>query len=106
MVLTKADLCENIAEKIAAVKAVAVGLDSLVNSVIEQDGCGQILPYIQKGQTVALIGSSGVGKPRRGLPSPNRGWDSVLRLVEAQKRFSLVNGFSFQNSKNNQNRVA
>ena len=73
MVLTKVDSCENIAKKIAAVKAVAVGVDSLVNSVIEQDGCGQILPCIQKGQTFALIGSSGVGKPRRACPLQTEG---------------------------------
>ena len=62
VVLTKADLCDKLAEKRLAVEAVAMGTDVLVTSAIEQDGCEQILSYIQEGQTVALIGSSGVGK--------------------------------------------
>lgn len=62
VVLTKADLCGNIVERISAVEAVAMGTDILVTSSIEQDGYEQILHYIKEGQTVALIGSSGVGK--------------------------------------------
>jgi len=62
VVLTKADLCGDIDEKLLAVEAVAMGADILITSAIEQDGYEQILPYIKNGQTVALIGSSGVGK--------------------------------------------
>lgn len=62
VVLTKTDLCENITEKILAIEAVTMGTDILVTSAIERDGYRQILPYIKAGQTVALIGSSGVGK--------------------------------------------
>jgi len=62
IVLTKADLCENIAEKLSAVNAVAMGADILVTSANSQDGYNQILPYIKEKHTVALIGSSGVGK--------------------------------------------
>lgn len=62
VVLTKADLCENVAEKLLSIEGVTMGADVLVTSAIEQDGYRQILPYIREGQTVALIGSSGVGK--------------------------------------------
>lgn len=62
ILLTKADLCEDISEKKAAVAAVAVGTDVLVTSSIEQDGYESILPYLNREQTIALIGSSGVGK--------------------------------------------
>lgn len=62
VVLTKADLCENIAEKLLAIKAVAMGADILVTSAIEADGYEQVLPYIKEGNTIAMIGSSGVGK--------------------------------------------
>lgn len=62
VVLTKADLCGNTAEKLSSVKAVAMGADILITSAIEQDGYEQVLPYIKEGHTVALIGSSGVGK--------------------------------------------
>ena len=62
ILLTKADLCGDISEKKAAVSAVAVGVDVLVTSSMEHDGDKSILPYLAAGQTIALIGSSGVGK--------------------------------------------
>lgn len=62
VVLTKADLCGNTAEKLSSVEAVAMGADILITSAIEQDGYEQVLPYIKEGHTIALIGSSGVGK--------------------------------------------
>lgn len=62
IILTKADLCSNVAQKEAEVTAVAAGVDILVTSSLEQDGCSSILPYLKDGKTIALIGSSGVGK--------------------------------------------
>jgi ribosome biogenesis GTPase len=62
ILLTKADLCEDISEKKAAVSDVAVGVDVLVTSSIKNDGYESIQPYLIAGQTIALIGSSGVGK--------------------------------------------
>lgn len=62
VVLTKADLCKNTAEKLSSVEGVAMGADILITSAIEQDGYEQVLPYIKEGHTIALIGSSGVGK--------------------------------------------
>lgn len=62
IVLTKSDLCEAIAEKLLSVETVAMGADILVTSSIEHDGYQRILPYVKEGKTVALIGSSGVGK--------------------------------------------
>jgi ribosome biogenesis GTPase len=62
VVLTKADLCENTAEKLSSVEAVAMGADILITSAIELDGYEQVLSHIKEGHTIALIGSSGVGK--------------------------------------------
>ena len=62
VVLTKADLCSDIAEKLSEVENVAVGADILVTSSVEEDGCEQVARYIKAGSTIALIGSSGVGK--------------------------------------------
>lgn len=62
VVLTKSDLCAEIDAQIRAVETVAVGTDILVTSGLAQDGYRQLLPYLQAGRTVALIGSSGVGK--------------------------------------------
>lgn len=62
IVLTKADLCDDLAHKLSDLKSVAIGVDVLVTTSMSDDGYLQVLAYIQEGQTVAFIGSSGVGK--------------------------------------------
>ena len=62
VVLTKADLCGNVAQKQLEVESVAVGVPILVVSSTAEDGYAQILPYVTAGRTVAFVGSSGVGK--------------------------------------------
>ena len=62
VVLTKSDLCEDLANKLMAVNSVALGVEVLVTTSMSEDGCQQLLEYIKQGETVAFIGSSGVGK--------------------------------------------
>ena len=62
VVLTKADLCDDLDQKQAEVSAIAIGIDVLVTTALEKEGYSQILSYITEGKTVAFIGSSGVGK--------------------------------------------
>lgn len=62
VVLTKADLCEDLSRKQAEVEAIAMGVMILITSAMESDGYRQIMPYITAGKTVAFVGSSGVGK--------------------------------------------
>ena len=62
VVLTKADLCGNVAQKQLEVESVAVGVPILAVSSMAEDGYAQILPYVTPGSTVAFVGSSGVGK--------------------------------------------
>ncbi|MHB1006358.1 MAG: ribosome small subunit-dependent GTPase A [Chloroflexota bacterium] len=62
VVLTKADLCEDLPAKRSSVEQIAVGVDVLVTSSMTKDGYESILRYIAPGRTVALMGSSGVGK--------------------------------------------
>lgn len=62
VVLTKADLCNDIGGKLYATTAVALGVDILVISTMHDDGYEEIREYINPGETVAFIGSSGVGK--------------------------------------------
>ncbi len=62
IVLTKADLCGDLASRLAEVAAVSVGTDVVVCSSKGDGGYRDILPYIQAGKTIAFIGSSGVGK--------------------------------------------
>ena len=62
IVLTKSDLCQDICSKLIEVNSIAIGVDVLVTSSIGEEDYSQILGYTKEGQTVAFIGSSGVGK--------------------------------------------
>lgn len=62
VVLTKADLCPDVASRLRAAESCAMGVDILMVSALAEDGYDALLPYIRSGETVALIGSSGVGK--------------------------------------------
>ena len=62
VVLTKADLCANLAQKQREVEAITMGVDILTASAMEADGYRQIMSYVTEGRTVAFVGSSGVGK--------------------------------------------
>ncbi|MBD2508594.1 ribosome small subunit-dependent GTPase A [Nostoc muscorum FACHB-395] len=62
LVLNKADLCNSLEEYLAQVEAVALGVPIVVLSATNHQGLDGLKPYLQTGQTVALLGSSGVGK--------------------------------------------
>ncbi len=62
VLLTKADLCDDLPGKLALVEGVAAGVDIITVSVLEKGGCQQIAPYLTEGKTLAFVGSSGVGK--------------------------------------------
>ena len=62
IVLTKADLCNNVDEKLLEVESIAIGIDIVVTTSMYSDGYENIKKYITTGKTVAFIGASGVGK--------------------------------------------
>lgn len=62
IVLTKADICDNVQEMLSELAAVACGVDVLVTSSMSEDGYVSVKEYLGIGKTIALIGSSGVGK--------------------------------------------
>lgn len=62
VVLTKSDLCSDISAKLSEVYSVAIGVDVLVTTSMNDDGYTAVNKYTGKGKTVAFIGSSGVGK--------------------------------------------
>jgi ribosome biogenesis GTPase len=62
VVLNKADLCPDGAARVAEVSDVAMGVPVLATSALRGDGVDQLAKYIGGGKTVALLGSSGVGK--------------------------------------------
>lgn len=62
IILSKADLVTDLKAKMHQVSSVAIGVPVIAVSVLEGTGTEEILPYLAPGKTVALIGSSGVGK--------------------------------------------
>jgi len=62
VVLNKADLRTDLADVIAAVAAVAPGVPVVAVRARDSGGLEPLGPYLVAGKTVALLGSSGVGK--------------------------------------------
>lgn len=62
VVLSKADLCENVEEKIDEVKQTVGATSVIAISAVQSSGLDEVLKFLQPGITAILIGSSGVGK--------------------------------------------
>jgi ribosome biogenesis GTPase len=62
VVLTKADLCDDPGARMADVRDIAPAVAVHVVSSITGEGLPGLSPYVVPGRTVALVGSSGVGK--------------------------------------------
>lgn len=62
IVLTKADLCPDLQQRLDEIASVSVGADVIVCSCKVENGFESVNSYIAEGKTIAFIGSSGVGK--------------------------------------------
>ena len=62
VVLTKADLCADVAEAVLVVESVAIGVPVHPVSNVTGEGIDQLAPHLRPGRTAVLLGSSGVGK--------------------------------------------
>lgn len=62
IVLSKTDLCDDVNDARAMVEPIAVGVDIHLTSSVTGEGMDELLPYLQGGRTVAVLGSSGAGK--------------------------------------------
>ena len=62
VVLSKADLCDDVALKVEITKAVCDKADVIAISSLTGYGLEQLAPYLQANKTIAIVGSSGVGK--------------------------------------------
>jgi len=62
IILSKSDLCDRVADSINEVQSVARGVPIHAISVVTGSGLHDIAQYFRRGLTIALIGSSGVGK--------------------------------------------
>lgn len=61
IVLTKSDLCQNLEKKLTEISEVALGVDVLTVSSLNND-YDAVKEYLKPGKTISFIGSSGVGK--------------------------------------------
>ncbi|MBM7692537.1 ribosome biogenesis GTPase [Peribacillus deserti] len=62
IVLNKADLCEDIGQKLIELEAVTFGVPIMVMSALFEEGHVKILEFLKEGKTGVFTGSSGVGK--------------------------------------------
>lgn len=62
VLLTKADLCDDAGRRVAEVESAAPGVPVHAVSALEDQGRGELAPYLRPGRTIAVTGSSGAGK--------------------------------------------
>ncbi len=62
IILSKSDLCDEVEDRITETQRVAGGVPIHAISIVNQEGLKELTRYFLQGQTVALLGSSGVGK--------------------------------------------
>jgi ribosome biogenesis GTPase / thiamine phosphate phosphatase len=62
VVLTKADLCDDVEAAVAEVESIAIGVPVHAVSNVTGEGVDELRPYFAGNRTVAALGSSGVGK--------------------------------------------
>lgn len=62
IVLTKADLCDDLARAVSEVEKISCFSDVITVSMYDDDICDKFSRYFAENQTCAFIGSSGVGK--------------------------------------------
>jgi ribosome biogenesis GTPase len=62
VILNKADLCDDIPTRVAAIGLSAAGVAIYAMSAATNQGLEALAPYLGRGHTVVFLGSSGVGK--------------------------------------------
>ncbi len=73
IVLNKTDLCDDVDSRIAEVKKIAHTTPVVAVCALDENGILPLKKFINKGNTVALLGSSGVGKSQ--IINTLIGWD-------------------------------
>ena len=61
IVLTKSSICNDV-KRIVETEAIAIGVPIFVVDSLEHTGIDSLKQFVSSGKTIALVGSSGVGK--------------------------------------------
>lgn len=62
LIINKTDLCDDVDALVASLGSTALGLSLARVSALERNGLDQLKPHLEHSPTIALVGSSGVGK--------------------------------------------
>lgn len=62
VILTKADLSENVAQVVTEIELIAYGVPIFAVDNLSRSGFDEIESFLKPGETIVLLGSSGVGK--------------------------------------------
>ena len=86
IVLNKADICDDVPGRSADVAQIAPGVPIRVLSALDGRGLDSLTPLLEPGKTIALIGSSGVGKST--IVNALLGWErqSTAAVRESDQR--------------------
>ncbi|MGE5646457.1 MAG: ribosome small subunit-dependent GTPase A [Acidobacteriota bacterium] len=92
VVLNKADLCEDIAGRIAETAAIARSAPVIAASALDPRGLDGLRRFLAPGATVALLGSSGAGKSTiaNGLLGEERFRTGEVRMSDSRGRHTTV----------------
>ncbi len=92
VVLNKADLCGDLERRVAETRAVARRAEVVTASTLAEGGLEGVRRYVGAGRTVALLGSSGVGKSSlaNGLLGEARLATREVRVSDSRGRHTTV----------------
>ncbi|KAI9131882.1 ribosome small subunit-dependent GTPase A [Acaryochloris sp. CCMEE 5410] len=62
IILNKVDIGEQIEQRLFDLETIALGIPMVQISALHNQGLDELSPWLQPGKTIALVGSSGVGK--------------------------------------------
>ena len=92
-VLTKLDICTNVESFLDDIEAIALGVPVFCISSESKKGIDLLDPFLQPGHTVAMLGSSGVGKSTllNTLVDEDRTSTQSIREQDAKGRHTTTN---------------
>jgi ribosome biogenesis GTPase len=92
ILLNKADVCDNVAERAGAVAELAVGVPVHAISAVARSGLDDVRKYVTAGRTAVFLGSSGVGKTTiiNGLLGEDRLDTGGVRLHDSRGRHTTT----------------